>query len=105
MVIIRSQSNRNNLPETEITRNKESDHSIPGELLRKQGIQFEHCDLLNQDRNYARNKIEQRFSDMDRRIGELTNIVLTLTRKISSNISDGNGKNFFSNESNSRSVK
>ena len=40
---------------------------------------------------------------MNRQIGELTNFVLSLTEKISSNIREGNDINVLSNEPSSRS--
>ena len=95
MVITRSQSNRTNLTETEIVSDNESDHSIPEMLSRDQTIEFDNGDLLNYERNNDRNRIGQ--------LGELTNIVSTLTEKIFSNIREGNGINVMSNEPNSRS--
>ena len=43
-------------------------------LSREQVIEFDNCDLLNRERNYDRNRIEQRLLDMSRQIGKLTNI-------------------------------
>ena len=71
-------------------------------LSREQMIDFDNGDLLNQESKYDRNRIEQCFSDMNRQTGELTNVVLTLTEKISSN-RDGNAINALSNEPNIRS--
>ena len=78
----------------------ESDYSVPGKLSRDLMIEFDNGDLLYRDRDFDRNRIEQRFADINRQIGELTNIVLSLTEKISSNI---RRLNVLSTESNRRS--
>ena len=54
----------------------EKDYSVPEVLSRDQMIEFDNGDILNRDRDFDRNRIEQRFSDMNRQIGELTNMVL-----------------------------
>ena len=76
----------------------EIDQSLLDMLTREQMIDFDNGDLLNKKRNCNRNRIEQQFSFMNRQIGEMTSIVLTLTEKIFSNIREGNGKNFLGNE-------
>ena len=48
-------------------------------------IEFDEGDLLNRDGDFENNKIERRFSDMGRQIGELPNKVLSLTGRFSSN--------------------
>ena len=85
MVVPRSQSYRNNSIETEIMSDSENDHSVHEVLSRDQMIEFDNGDVLNRDRDFDRKRIEQRFSDMNRQIGELTSIVLSLTEKSSSN--------------------
>ena len=49
--------------------------------------------LLNDRNNVGRNVIDQRFYEMNRQIGELTDLVLALTLQISSNHREGNGFN------------
>ena len=41
--------------------------------------------LFNSQHRNERNAIDQRFYEMNRQIGELTNLVLALTQQISSN--------------------
>ena len=50
-------------------------------------------ELLNRQRNWERDMIDQQFYEMNRQIGELTNIALALTQQISSNIREGNELN------------
>ena len=102
MVATRSQSNRNTRIETENMSDNESDHSLADMLSRDQMTEFDSGDLLISKRNYDRNRIEQKFSDMNRQIGELINIVQGLTEKVSSNNREGNGLDVLSNEPNTR---
>ena len=104
MVVTRSQSNRNNLLESETMSDNESDHSVPEVLSRAQMIEFDDGEIIDGNRDFDNNRIEQRFCDKNRQIGELTDIVLSLTEKLSSNIREGNGSNPLSTEPNSRSV-
>ena len=53
------------------------------------------------ERNHERLRIEQRFSDMNRQIGELTGIVKALTEK-KSNSMDGNNQDVLNSETSSR---
>ena len=62
----------------------ESECSIPEVLTREQIIEFNDGDVLNYQNNSGRDSVNQRFSDMNRQINELTNLVLALTEKISS---------------------
>ena len=48
-------------------------------------IEFDEGDLLYRNKNFEHNNIEHRFSDMSRQVGELTNIVLSLTERLSCN--------------------
>ena len=75
MVITISQINRNNQLETENLTDNESDNSFPDLLSREQMVEFDNGDWLSKERNYNRNRVEQRFSELNRQIGELTNIV------------------------------
>ena len=51
------------------TSDNESGSSSPDVLSREQMTEFDNDDLLNREGNHDRNRIEQRFSDMNRRIG------------------------------------
>ena len=55
--------------------------------------EFDEGELLNRHNDVEHNNIERRFSDMSRQIGELTNIALSLTERLSSNTREGNGLN------------
>ena len=59
--------------------------------------------LLNDRNNVERNVIDQRFYEMNRQIGELTDLVLALTQQISSNHREGNGFNMAKPSSNGHS--
>ena len=63
----------------------ESEQSVRDVLSRAQMIEFDGGDLLKRNGHFENNYIERRFSDMSRQIGELTNIVLSLTGRLSSN--------------------
>ena len=73
----------------------ESQSSVPDVLSRAQMVEFDEGDLLNRN-NIEHNNIERRFSDMSSQIGELTNIVLSLTEKLSANTREGIGLNSLS---------
>ena len=81
----------------------ESEDSVPDILTRDQMNRFENGDLLNY-RNYSeRYAVNQRFSEMNKKISELTNLVLALMEKISSSNREGNGLNTVSNDHETRS--
>ena len=71
----------------------EGECSIPEVLSREQIIEFNDGDVLNYQNNSGRNSVNQRFSDMNRQLNELTNLVLALTEKISSSNREGNELN------------
>ena len=75
----------------------ENDHSVPEVLSRVQMV-----GILDRNRNFDNNRIEQRFSDKNRQIRGLTNIDLSLTQKLSYIIREENGLNMLSIEPNSR---
>ena len=77
----------------EYSSDNESECSIPEVLTREQIIEFNNGDVLNYQNNSARDSVNQRFSDMNRQINELTNLVLALTEKISSSNREGNELN------------
>ena len=59
----------------------ESEQSVPDVLFRAQMIEFDEGDLLNRNGDFENNNIEGRFSDMSCQIGELTNIMLSLSKR------------------------
>ena len=61
----------------------ENEQSVPDVLSRAQMIEFDEGDLLNRNSDFENNNIERRFSDRSRQIGELANIVLSLTERLS----------------------
>ena len=88
----------------------ESESSVPEVLTREQMSEFDNGNLLDYSGESERRVVNQRFTEMTRQINELTNLVLALTEKISSNEKpsssnrEGNVPNITtSNESNTRS--
>ena len=59
--------------------------SFPEHYSRGQNSETNNENLSDQERDHQRIRIELRFSDMNRQIGELTSLVKTLTEKIASN--------------------
>ena len=80
----------------------ESDVSFPEVLTRKQMSDFDSNDILNRQSIPERNPSDQRFYEMNREIGELTDLVLALTQQISSNQRERNELNTVTNNANSR---
>ena len=89
--------------------NGESECSVPEVLTREQMNEFDNENLLDYRNTDNRQAVDQRFSEMNRQISELTNLVLMLTEKISSkdtlpsNHREGNILNTMSNEHGARS--
>ena len=88
----------------------ESESSVPEVLTREQMNEFDNGNLLDFSGESERQAVNQRFTEMNRQISELTNLVLTLTEKISSNekpssnVREGNVPNITtSNELDARS--
>ena len=63
----------------------ESESSVPEVLTREQINEFDNGNLLDFTGESERQAVNQRFTEMNRQISELTNLVLALTEKISSN--------------------
>ena len=63
----------------------ESESSVPEVLTREQINEFDNGNLLDFSGESERQAVNQRFTEMNRQISELTNLVLALTDKISSN--------------------
>ena len=106
MVITRSQSNQNREIEIETmdrSSDNESETSFTDVLSREQIADLDSDDLLNRRRNNDNYRIDQRFNEITRQIGDLTNIVLTLTQKFTSINGEGNGLNTAASSANSRS--
>ena len=59
--------------------------SFPELYSRSQNSETNNENLSDQERDYQRIRIELRFSDMNRQIGELTSLVRTVKEKIASN--------------------
>ena len=103
MVVTRSQTNKNKFSEQKIMSDNESDSSFPDLLAREQMIELDSDELSNQQRYSERDMIDQRFYEMNRQIGELTNIDLALTQQIPSNPREGDGLNMVTTHANGRS--
>ena len=63
----------------------ESESSGPEVLTKEQINEFDNGNLLNFSGESERQAVNQRFTEINRQISELTNLVLALTEKISSN--------------------
>ena len=77
--------------------------SFPEVLTRERMTEFDSNDILNRQNIMEGNPIDQRFHEMNRQIGELTDLVLALTQQISSNPREGDGLNVVTTSTNSRS--
>ena len=71
----------------------ESESSIPEVLTRDQIREFDDGNLLHSRNEPEQLSVNQRFSEMNRQITELRNLVLILTEKISSSNREGNDLN------------
>ena len=89
MIITRAQSASNNQANKTKTNNysdNESDISLPGFESQNVIVRTDNGRMAECGRDHERVRIEQRFNDMNRLIGELTTLVLNLTEKLSSGI-------------------
>ena len=96
MVITRSQSSQNRQVETENmdrSSDNESEASFPELLSRDQMVDLDSDDVLTRRQNSNSYNIDQRFNEINRQIGDLTNIVLTLTNQFASVNGEGNRLN------------
>ena len=106
MVTTRSQSNRDRQIETQNmdrSSDSESDASFPEVLSRDQIENLDSEDVLTRHHGNHDNSVDQRFSELNRQIGDLTSIVLTLTNQIASINGEGNRPNTATTSANSRS--
>ena len=106
MVTTRSQSYR--IKEVDNSAmDRSSDNEIEASFLdilsRDQMTELDTEDLLNRQRNTDGYSIDQRFNEINIQIGDLTNIVLTLTQQFFSNNREGNRLNVATTSANSRS--
>ena len=75
MVNTRSQTARNSSTETYVMdtySDTESESSIPEVLSRRQMTEFDDGNLINSQNNAELNDVNQRFSEMNKQISELT---------------------------------
>ena len=96
MVNTRSRTARNthsNMNGTDRYSDTESESSIPEVLTRDQISDFDNGNLLNGRNETERLTVNQKFSEVNKQITELTNLVLILTEKISSSNREGNDLN------------
>ena len=112
MVNTRSKTARNtpsNMNGSDRYSDAESESSIPEVLTREQMNDFDNGNLLDYGNETERRSVNQRFTEMNKQISELTNLVLALTEKISSNETtsssnrEGNVLNTTSTENGTRS--
>ena len=93
MVNTRSQTAKNiptNINGTDRYSDAKSEDGVPDVLSREQINEFDNGNLLDNRKVIERRTLNQRFSDMNKHITELTNLVLVLTEKISSSNREGN---------------
>ena len=89
MVNTRSQTRDNNTLERTRMSDNESEACFPEVLTKEQIIEFDSHHILNRQNNTEKNVIDRQFNEMNRQIGELTDLVLALTQQISSNLAKG----------------
>ena len=105
MITTRSQSNR--ISEVDYSAmdrssDNESEANFSDFLSRDQMTELDIDDLLNKQRNTDGYSTDQRFNETNIQIGDLANIVITLTHQFSSNNREWNGLNIATTSANSR---
>ena len=80
-----------------------SECSVPEVLSRDQIDELDDGNLILTDYNLEQRSIDQRFSDMNKQISDLTGLVLALTEKLSSNVGEGNNQSTASDKTCARS--
>ena len=106
MVTTRSQSSQNRQVEAENmdrSSDNESESSFPELLSRDQIVDLDSDYVLTRRQNGNNYNIDQRFNEINRQIGDLTNIVLTLTNQFASVNGEGNRLNPATTSTDSRS--
>ena len=81
----------------------ESECSVPDLLSRDQIDELDRGNLIRTEQPSEQMTIDQRFSNMNKQISELTGLVLALTEKLSSNPGEGNNQNTASDKACARS--
>ena len=81
----------------------ESECSDPEVLSRDQIDELDDGNLIRTNNNSEQRSIDQRFSEMNKQISELTGLVLALTEKLSSNNGEGNNQSTASDKTCARS--
>ena len=71
----------------------ESECSVPDLLSRDQIDELDRGNLIRTEQPSEQMTIDQRFSNMNKQISELTGLVLALTEKLSFNPGEGNNQN------------
>ena len=106
MVTTRSQSNQNRQTENGTmnrSSDSESETSFPDVLSRDQIADLDSEDVLTRRQNNNNYDIDHRFNEINRQIGDLTDIVLSLTNQVASVNGEGNRLNAVTTNTNSRS--
>ena len=81
----------------------ESECSVPDLLSRDQIDELYRGNFIRTEQPSEQMTIDQRFSNMNKQISELTGLVLALTEKLSSNPGEGNNQNTASDKTCARS--
>ena len=81
----------------------ESECSVPEVLSRDQIDELDDGNLSNANNYVEQKSIDQRFSDMNKQISDLTGLVLALTEKLSSNVGEGSKPSTVPNKTCTRS--
>ena len=81
----------------------ESECSVPEVLSRDQIDEMYDGNLIRTIYNLEQKSIDQRFSEMNKQISDLTGLVLALTEKLSSNVGEGNNQSTASDKTCARS--
>ena len=106
MVLTRSQATKADQRELEsmvYPSDNESECSVPEVLSRDQIDELDGGNLIRTDYNSEHRSTDQRFSDMNKQISDLTGLVLALTEKLSSNVGEGNNQSTASDKTCARS--
>ena len=106
MVTTRSQSNQNRQTENgtmDRSSDSEGETSFPDVLSRDQIADLDSEDVLTRRQNNNNYDIDHRFNEINRQIGDLTDIVLSLTNQLASVNGEGNRLNAVTTNTNSRS--
>ena len=83
----------------------ESECSVTEVLSRDQIDEMDDGNLIRTNYNLEQRSIDQRFSEMNKQISDLTGLVLALTEKLSSNVGEGKNQSTASDKTCARSDK